>query len=224
MYDKKNDISGEDPEHMEFVHNIAIPLFQSWGYKVKILRASTDYLDNFYSIVKNPRKHKEHEGMYRGFATTGLCSIKRDCKLKPITEFYSSIKDDYTQYVGIAMDEPSRLESMHNDCSKVSLLEKYHLSEYDARMLCDEYGLLSPIYKQTNRNGCWFCPNAKLCEHQKIKEKYPDVWNSFIALEDINNLANNKWNVYGETLHDRDKRLDWEIHYDMKAEQISLFN
>ena len=31
MFDKKRNISGELPEHMEWVHNTAIPIFQNWG-------------------------------------------------------------------------------------------------------------------------------------------------------------------------------------------------
>ena len=50
MYSK--DISGETPEHIDFVKNVAFPLFESWGYKTKILRAEKSYLDVFYHVLK----------------------------------------------------------------------------------------------------------------------------------------------------------------------------
>lgn len=51
MFDK--DISGELPEHRNFIYNKAIPIFESWGYKVNILHADKTYKDIFY------RKKKE---------------------------------------------------------------------------------------------------------------------------------------------------------------------
>ena len=65
--------------------------------------------------------------------------------------------------------------------------------------------------KPQKRDGCWFCPNAKLCEHRAIKEAYPDAWATYVALEDEPNLAYPKWNCYSkETLHDRDRLLSKE--------------
>ena len=56
MFDKKRNISGELPEHMDWVHNTAIPLFRSWGYEVEILYSDYDYLDLFYHIIRNSKK------------------------------------------------------------------------------------------------------------------------------------------------------------------------
>ena len=55
MFDKKRNISGELPEHMEWVHNTAIPIFQSWGYEVEILRADKDYLICFFIQLKKQK-------------------------------------------------------------------------------------------------------------------------------------------------------------------------
>lgn len=52
MYDLKNNISGENPEHIKFIKEEAKPLFESWGYKVEILMANQDYLD-FFIILLN---------------------------------------------------------------------------------------------------------------------------------------------------------------------------
>lgn len=207
MFDKAKNISGENPEHIKFIMEKAKPLFESWGYEVKILRADKDYLDCFYHIIEKPRKHPEHKGMYFGFPTNGLCGIKRDCKEKPIKDFYKSIKEPYIQYVGICADEPKRLKSMHKDETKVSLLEKYGYTEQMAKEKCEEYGLLSPCYDLSKRGGCWFCPNAKCAEHRKIRELDKNTWDRFVALEKEKNLANPKWNVYGDTLEIREQKL-----------------
>lgn len=38
----------------------------------------------------------------------------------------------------------------------------------------------------------------------------PDVWKEFVSLEDVPNLANYKWNVFGKTLHEIDELIKFE--------------
>lgn len=205
----KREISGENPEHIKFIKEAKF-LFENWGYEVHILRANIDYLKFFNRVITKAAKHKEHNGMKFGFPTNGLCGIKRDCKEKTIKDFIRGIGNEVVQYVGICVDEKKRLESLHKQNGKISLLEKYGYTEEMARRKCLEYGLLSPCYKYSKRGGCWFCPNAKLEEHKEVRKLYPEIWKEFISLENMDNVANNKWNVYGDTLHEIDERLFWE--------------
>lgn len=219
MYDLKRNISGENPEHIKFIRDVAKPLFEKWGYPVHILRAEKDFISFFNRIIENPRKHIEHKGMKFGFPTNGLCGVKRDMKLKPINDFYKGFRtDNLIQYVGICADELKRLESLHKHPRRISLLEKYGYTEEIARQKCEEYGLLSPCYKYSKRSGCWFCPNAKLAEHREIKRLYPEIWKEFIALEKEPNLANDKWNVFRKTLHEIDEELYWN------EQQMTVFD
>lgn len=218
MFDKRNNVSGENPKHMEFVRNIAKPLFESWGYEVLILRAEKDYLDCFYHVIERPRKHMWHKGMRFGFPANGLCGVKRDCKEKPIKDFYKGLNEEYIQYVGICVDEPKRLESLRKDKTKISLLEKYKYTEDMAMKLCKEHGLISPCYQISKRGGCWFCPNAKLAEHKAIRECNRQAWDKFLSLEDEVNVAHSKWSVFGSSLKERDREIVRE------GTQISLFD
>ena len=218
MYDNKRKISGENPIHIEFIKNKAIPIFESWGYEVHILHAKKDYLDCFYHICEKPRKIMSNKGKYTGFPPIGLCNVKRDCKIKPMTDFYKSINEPYMKYVGICIDEPKRLGSLHKDNQQISLLEKYGYNEKMAKELCENFGLLSPAYKFSKRQGCWFCPNAKLAEHKEIKETMPSVWEEFVNLENEKNLANYKYNVFGKTLHEIDELIELE------KSQMSIFD
>lgn len=45
---KFKDISGELPEHRDFIYNKAIPAFESWGYKVTVLKPEKNYMDCFH--------------------------------------------------------------------------------------------------------------------------------------------------------------------------------
>ena len=59
MFDKKRGISGELPEHIDFVKNKAKPVFENWGYKVEIVRAEKDYLDIFFTQLSIRLTRKE---------------------------------------------------------------------------------------------------------------------------------------------------------------------
>lgn len=206
MFDLKHNISGINPDSIAFVYEKK-KIFESWGYKVEIVRAETDFLDNFYhKLSRSPKP--ERVGMTWGFVPTGKCAIKRDCKLKPIEKWKrENLTENSISYVGIAIDEPERLVSLHKQKNAISLLEKYGFTEEDAMELCRKYDMVSPQYSLgTKRDGCWFCPNAKLCEHKAIYEKMPDVWAQYVALEQEPNLAYPKWNAYSkQTLKERDE-------------------
>lgn len=209
MFDKN--ISAENPSHIDFVMNKAIPLFESWGYVVKIVRSEKTYLDAFHHVIERPSKHSKHKGKTYGFPVTGMCSVKRDLKLKPLEDFYKTIGNEpYVEYVGICIDEPKRLASMHKKPNKVSLLEKCNYTEDMARALCDKYDLLSPCYGISRRNGCWICPYAKLNEHRQVRQLYPQAWYKYVSLEKEPNLAFGKWNVFKESLEERELLLSKE--------------
>ena len=105
MYDHRRGISGENPQHIVFIHDTAKPLFESWGYQVVILRSPKDYLGFFNHVIQNPTKHKEHKGLRFGFPNTRLCGVKRDCKEKAINDYLATIDDQIIQYIGICPEE-----------------------------------------------------------------------------------------------------------------------
>ena len=51
MFDNKRGISGEIPEHIEWIYNTAIPKLESMGVKVDVVRAERDYLYFFQNAV-----------------------------------------------------------------------------------------------------------------------------------------------------------------------------
>ena len=217
MFDKN--ISGENPLHIDFIKNKAIPIFESWGYKVKILHSKKTYIDSFYSIC-GKRAKPERIGKYRGFPLAFKCKINSDCKVAPIKTFYKNIKEPIIQYIGIAIDEPKRLDRLKNT-NKISLLAKYGYTEKMAFDLCNEYGLISPVYNISSRQGCWFCPNARERESIYIKENHPYLWQQLRNLSKEQNLVTAKFNKT-ETFEELDKKL--QIKIDNEKLQLKLFN
>ena len=128
-------ISGEVPEHRDFIYGTAIPTLERMGVKIRVLRGPQTYVGLFTGrITRGPKK-----GMLRSFPICGRCAVQRDCKLKPILRYQKSLPPDTVQYIGIARDEQDRL--LRLDGRRISLLDKYGYTEQDAKQLCREAGL-----------------------------------------------------------------------------------
>ena len=98
-------ISGEVPEHRDFIYGTAIPTLERMGVKIRILRGPQTYVGLFTGrITRGPKK-----GLLRSFPICGRCAVQRDCKLKPILWYQKSLPPDTVQYIGIARDEQERL-------------------------------------------------------------------------------------------------------------------
>ena len=187
MFDK--DISGEVPEHRDFIYDTAIPALERMGVKVVVLRSQQTYVGLFTGrVTRGPKK-----GMVRSFPICGRCAVQRDCKVKPIERYKRTLPTGTVQYVGIASDEQERLLRLDGS-QKISLLDKYNFTEQDAKELCRQAGLLSPVYEFTDRGGCWFCPNAKKAELRHLYDHHPDLWARMLELQAISGKTTEKFN------------------------------
>ncbi|MBO3280813.1 phosphoadenosine phosphosulfate reductase [Intestinimonas butyriciproducens] len=186
MFDKT--ISGEVPEHRDFIYTKGIPALERMGIKVTILRSEKTYVDLFTGrVTRGPKK-----GMVRSFPVCGKCYVQRDCKLKPILRYRKTLPPDTVQYIGYAKDEQERLLRLEG--RQVSLLEKYNCTEQDAKELCRQAGLLSPIYEFADRGGCWFCPNAKRKELRHLYDHHPELWARMLELQALPDKVSEKFN------------------------------
>lgn len=223
MFDKKRGISGELPEHIDFVMNRAKPLFEEWGYTVEILHSDRDYLDLFFQVTQRSKK-PERNGKLTGFLLGGMCYANPALKLKPIRQYLKSLGNaEYTQYIGIAVDEPKRLERLKGT-NRVSLLERFGYTEQMAFELCKEYDLLSPTYQHGRRGGCWFCPNQNIKSFARLKTEYPELWGELRELSKTDNLISKNFS-YKLTFAEVEAKVDQEIERQKdEAAQITLFD
>lgn len=187
MFDKN--ISGEVPEHRDFIYNKAIPVLKQMGVKVVVLRSEKTYVELFTGpVTRGPKK-----GMVRSFPLCGRCAVQRDCKVRSIRQYQKSLPPETVQYIGIAKDEQERLLRLENG-RQISLLERYNYTEEDARKLCEDAGLLSPIYAFSDRGGCWFCPNAKRKELRHLYDHHSELWSRMLELQAIPGKTTEKFN------------------------------
>lgn len=209
MFDDQT--SGEIPEQIDFIREKAVPAFERYGVKTVILRSEWTYLKHFTApVTKGQRK-----GKIRGFPLCGICTICLDCKLPPIREYLKSLPEGTVQYIGIAKDEQERL--LRLDGKRVSLLDKYGLTERDARELCRKHGLLSPIYDFTERGGCWFCPNAKRKELRHLYDHHKELWARMMQLQALPNKCTELFN--------RTQRFsDIDRDFRLEDQQVTIFD
>ena len=213
MFDKET--SGEVPEHREFIYNCMIPWMEGNGVPVHVVRGERTYLDLFYHVIKQS-KIPERNGRLLGFPIAGKCQINARCKTKPLDRYIKeSGSNDAIQYVGIAADEEKRLKRLDGK-TKISLLEKYGYTEADAAELCKKYGLYSPVYEFSTRNGCWFCPNCRNREFAEFKRRHPDLWQRLLDLGKTENLVSYGFK-YGKPI----EKVDRDIS--MQAAQMRLW-
>ena len=75
MFDHSRGISGELPEHIEWVYSTAIPKLETMGVKVDVVRPKNDYLRLFYRRKSERAKNKENIGKLQGFLIGGKCGL-----------------------------------------------------------------------------------------------------------------------------------------------------
>lgn len=213
MFDKET--SGEVPEHREFIYNRMIPWLEGNGVPVHVVRGEKTYLDCFFHVISKS-KNSERNGKLRGFVIAGTCVVNDRCKIKPLQKYIKLHGlNDAAQYIGIAADEEKRLKRL-NGKTKISLLAKFGYTEADAAALCKKYGLYSPAYEFSARNGCWFCPNCRSNEFAEFKRRYPDLWQRLLDLGKVENLVSYGFK-YGKTIEEVDRDIS------MQAAQMRLW-
>lgn len=124
--------------------------------------------------------------------------------MRPIRTFYKSV-GEYEEIVGIAADEETRLKRLKANAR--SLLAENNIVENETYALCRKFGLLSPIYEDRHRGGCWFCPNCSIKCFAALKREYPDLWNELQVLSKDPDIVSQGFK-YGRTFGSIEREVD----------------
>lgn len=139
-------------------------------------------------------------GCYKGFPTHkgNWCNL---LKVKPMLP----LKKNTIQYLGIAVDEPKRIER-HNNKENIRLPLAMGFTEKDCRQWCEENDLLSPIYNDSTRGGCWFCHNQTIKQLRLLRKNYPKYWDLLMQWD----LESHIKFTPDHSVHDFDRRFEAE--------------
>lgn len=151
-----------------------------------------------YKMFDKPVKKRDGT-ISKGYSWCGgRCRWGTTEKLKAIEKY---CKGHY-EYVGIAYDEPERLNKERNG-NKLFPLADWKMTEKDCLQYCYDKGfnwLESGIelYSILDRVSCWCCANKNLKELKNYYKYLPEYWHKLKELQSKTNrpMKYNKYTVY----------------------------
>lgn len=149
------------------------------------LTAKKNFTEQFYTV----KAKGNHIGDRYGYPYTIGAWCNDRLKLQPIKQFIKDVIKEsgaVTEYIGIAKDEPKRLErykQLETKTHKYITLADLDIDELQAMNICRQHDLLSPKYTNSFRGGCWFCPKQSMSDLYELWKKYPEYFNMLVKME-----------------------------------------
>lgn len=157
-----------------------VPVLKELGIKYTELKPTMAFRDKMFNYQHMSRKGEIKNGY--GWCG-GMCRWGTTEKLKAIDKY---CKEDH-QYIGLAFDEPERLERLKGTNKSSPLAELGYTEEmclkycYDKGFKWLENGI--ELYSILTRVSCWCCRNKNLKELANYKKYLKNYWDQLIELE-----------------------------------------
>lgn len=137
----------------------------------------------------------------------GRCRWGTTEKIKTIEKYAKG----FYEYVGIAVDEPKRIEKERNG-NKIFPLVEWNMTEKDCLKYCYEKGFNwnedgIELYSILDRVSCWCCCNKNLKELKNYYKYLPNYWNKLKELQS-KTCRPMKYNKY--TVNDLEEKFKGE--------------
>lgn len=146
-------ISGEHPAMAEWIPTAENILKEQFDINVKWLTAKVTFKEQFYKI----KQKGNHIGDNYGFPYIVGAWCNSRLKVEVINDYIKSLNDSVCEYVGIAFDEPERMERLqvksNGKISYRSVLFENEITEKQAFEICKKYNLVSPVYSRGGFRG-----------------------------------------------------------------------
>lgn len=195
-------IPADPPEMLEFKARADEIIKSRWGLSVEHIRNGRTYEDIFYRVYRRSRKNN---GAIYGFPFSPRgqwcqSELKMEALRKAMAE-----QRDCIQYIGIASDEPKRHGVLSD--TKLSPLVAAGWDQAKCKEWCEANGLLSPIYMNVGRGGCWFCHNQSVSSLRGLRKNHPELWALLLKWDTDSPVT---FRADGHTVHDFDRRFRME--------------
>jgi hypothetical protein len=177
------EIDGENPLMSKWIPNAEKILHEQFGVKVKHLQAQYTFKEQFYAT----KKQGKYIGERYGFPHVIGAWCNSRLKMSVIQKYITSLNDDVTEYIGFAVDEMDRfIRLKRKETKKIkyrSVLVENGITEAQAFEICKRYNLLSPVYENATRGGCWFCAKQSMSDLYFLWKEYPSLFEELKRLE-----------------------------------------
>lgn len=185
-----------------------LPILEEHGVKYTELHPPRPFL---FDMLEKPVNSKKN-GLHYGYSWCGGCA-RWGTANKTATRDAAARKAgrNVIQYVGIAADEPKRLERLPEN--KVAPLADWGITEADALRLCYEKGFFWEengfrLYDILDRVSCWCCANKNLKELRNIYTHLPEYWD---RLKEIQARTDRPMKGKGKSVFDLEERFRKEV-------------
>lgn len=195
-------IHADFPEMVAFKEKADAIIKKRYGITVEHFRSKHTYESAFYLKRGHSGRKTKFAGKIYGFPMVKGQWCLQQLKLPALS---MATRGDVIQYIGIAADEPNRFHNL-SDTKKSPLVEAGWDESY-CRQWCEENDLLSPIYVNATRGGCWFCHNQCVQQLRLLRKNYPEYWELLLKWDKDSPVA---FKPDGHTVHDYDKRFQAE--------------
>jgi hypothetical protein len=197
-----NTIPADLPPMMEFKAKADKIIKERYEIEVEHLHAPKSYEEYFYSICGSQKRKAKSKYAGKIYGFPFVCGPWCNSRLKEHVLSKALNKPDIIQYIGIAADEPNRFHNLTD--RKRSPLVEFGITEAMAREQAEKSGLLSPIYTQSTRGGCWFCHNQSIGQLRLLRKQYPEYWALMLKWDNDSPVT---FKPDGTTVHMLDERF-----------------
>jgi len=124
----------------------------------------------------------QYKGQLRGFPFhMGMSWCTRELKVNPMKNYLKQYSKDFNvvEYIGIAVDEPTRVR----ETGELYPMVDWGITEHMAATILVERGLHNPLYNHFHRTGCFMCPKQSLTSLYKLYKHYPKEWDKIKEMQ-----------------------------------------
>lgn len=180
-----------------------LPLLEQHNIKYVELKPKQPFL---YTMFEKPVKERKG-GIHYGYSWCGgRCRWGTTEKLKAMDRYAE--ENNAIVYVGIALDEPRRIEKERKEYKALPLVE-WGMTEKDCLEYCysngfywEEEGIR--LYDILDRVSCWCCSNKNLKELKNIYQYLPSYWDK---LKELQSKTDRPMKGEGKSVFDLEKRF-----------------
>ena len=172
--------NGMDFQAIYNIRDKVLPILKERNIKYTELKPKCDFCYQMFEKPVRVGKSNEHKG-YSWCG--GRCRWGTMEKISMIEKYCQ----DCYEYVGIAVDEPNRLEKERKKDKLFSLAE-WGMTEKDCLQYCYDKGFNwledgIELYSILDRVSCWCCANKNLKELKNYYLYLPTYWNKLKELQ-----------------------------------------
>ena len=161
-------------------------LFQKRGLKLTILRNPKGFEWLMFNEPKSKRSSLENRALLgvppygNGWPGIKVRWCTGQLKTHLIRKEVNRLKQEChaLHYVGIAADEPKRIEQ-----EQYPLVE-WGITERQALQICYDRGYTwDGLYELYNRCSCWCCPLQRIGELRTLRQRHPQLWTRLLDID-----------------------------------------